>query len=76
MVKVALQAYDGAIEQISITGDFFSHPEGAIDSVEERLRGAMGGQVASRVREVLGEGTITIGFNPEELILMIEECLR
>jgi hypothetical protein len=36
----------------------------------------MAGQVAEAVRKGLGEGTLIIGFNPEELILMIEECLR
>lgn len=76
LVKVTVRAVGGTIEGVRITGDFFTHPEGIIETLEGRLVGSMAGQVAEAVWKGLGEGTLIIGFNPEELILMIEECSR
>lgn len=76
LVKVTVRASGGVIEAVRITGDFFAHPEGAIEAMEEGLVGATLDQVRSAVEAGLLAGTITIGFNPEELISMIEECLR
>jgi hypothetical protein len=76
MVKVAVKVSNGTIEWAQITGDFFIHPEWVIDSLEEKLVGAAASQVADAVHGVLREGIFIIGFNPEELILMIEECSR
>jgi hypothetical protein len=76
LVKVAVKANGGAIEDIRITGDFFTHPEGVIEALERKLVGMKRDQIGRGVKEELGEGTLVIGFNPEELIIMIEKCLR
>jgi hypothetical protein len=39
---------DGRIEEVRITGDFFMHPEEAIDELERRLRGVQLDEVAIR----------------------------
>lgn len=75
LVKVSIEAEGGIIRAARITGDFFTHPEGTIEALEGRLVGARADQVAGVVREVLGSGQLTIGFNPEELIILLEECL-
>lgn len=75
LVKVSITSQDGAIMVARITGDFFTHPEGVIERLEGRLVGIRGALVSGVVLEELGSGTLTIGFNPRELILMIEECL-
>jgi hypothetical protein len=76
LVKVIVMSSGGAIEEIRITGDFFTHPEGVIEALERKLVGMKRGQIGKGVKEGLGESTLVIGFNPEELIIMIEECLR
>jgi len=76
LVKVTVKAVGGTIEGVCITGDFFIHPEGRIEILEGRLAGIMAGQVEEAVLKGLGEDTLIIGFNPEELIIMIEECLK
>lgn len=75
LVKVSVEAEGGVIKVVRITGDFFTHPEGIIEALEARLVGAGADRVEGVVREVLGAGPLTIGFNPEELIILLEECL-
>jgi hypothetical protein len=76
LVKVSLRTSGGAIEEIRITGDFFTHPEGAIEALEGGLVGLRRPQIGRAVREMLGSVALVIGFNPEELIVMIEECMK
>jgi len=76
LVKVTVRAQGRTIEDIRITGDFFTHPEGTIEALEGKLVGMGRGQIGGAVRGVLGGGNLVIGFNADELILMIEECLR
>lgn len=76
LVKVSVESHEGIIGVVRITGDFFTHPEGVIETLEGRLVGTTSAQIAEAVCEVLGEGSLTIGFNPDELIILLEECLR
>ncbi len=74
-LKVTIVSSGGAIECARVTGDFFTHPEGLIEILEERLVGVKAEGIPGVVRGVLGGDAIIIGFNPEELILMMEDCL-
>lgn len=76
MVKVAVRSTNGKIDDVRITGDFFSHPEGVIEELERKLVGLKRIEVGDAVRGGLGTGTLVIGFNPQELISMIEECTK
>jgi len=76
LVKVTVRSSGGVIDDIRITGDFFTHPEGVIEALERKLVGMKRSKIVRVVKEGFGEGTLVIGFNPEELIVMIEECLR
>lgn len=40
LLRVRLRAADGVIQAITLTGDFFMHPEEAIEDLEARLTGA------------------------------------
>jgi lipoate-protein ligase A len=76
LVKVAVGTTNGTIENVRITGDFFTHPEGVIEELERKLVGLKRIEVGDAVMKELGTGTLVIGFNPEELIAMIEECTK
>ncbi len=39
MVKVAVRSTNDKIDDVRITGDFFSHPEGVIEELERKLVG-------------------------------------
>lgn len=75
-MKVTISTVAGTIEGVQITGDFFTHPEGAIEALERKLVGLRRSQIRKAVSEELGAGALVIGFNPEELIVMIEECMK
>ena len=37
LLKISLERKNGKIEKISITGDFFAHPENCIEKIEKGL---------------------------------------
>ena len=41
MLRVRGEVADGRISSITITGDFFLHPEHVIESIEASLKGAL-----------------------------------
>ena len=77
LLKVATHSEKGLIKEVKITGDFFVHPEGAIETIEEKLKGlpkaAVRGEIMRQEKEI---GIRAIGFNLEDLISMIERCMR
>jgi lipoate-protein ligase A len=76
LLKVTVRSEGGVIQEVRITGDFFVHPEDAVEEMERALRGAR----VTAVRGILKEGVeggriITIGFKLDDLISMIEGCV-
>ncbi|MHA3963247.1 MAG: lipoate protein ligase C-terminal domain-containing protein [Candidatus Thorarchaeota archaeon SMTZ1-45] len=57
LVKVKLQVSVGQIENIKILGDFFLHPEEAIQNIEEALIGAPEDEniIETRISNTLAE---------------------
>lgn len=39
MIRIRVEYIDNKIKDINITGDFFLHPEEAIENIEEELKG-------------------------------------
>jgi lipoate-protein ligase A len=70
--------FDGEINEIVITGDFFAHPEEAIDELQENLRGVKTNP--EEIRRVLEDffakrGVHLYGISVEGLYDGIMECL-
>lgn len=77
LLKVTVWSEGGTIKDVRISGDFFVHPEEAVESMEERLRGMPAAMVRGVVMEELATGAArAIGFNLEDLINMIERCAK
>jgi len=75
LLKVTVRSEAGVIQEVRITGDFFVHPEDAVEDMERALRGA----TVTAVRGILegkveGGGITTVGFKLDDLISMIEGC--
>ncbi|MBC7112444.1 MAG: hypothetical protein H5T34_00230 [Candidatus Methanomethyliales bacterium] len=73
LLKVLVIEEGGVIKEAKISGDFFVHPEEAIDEIEACLKGAD----MSRVREVLRDfakrRTVrTVGFTLDDITEVIE----
>jgi len=76
LLKVTVRSEGGVIQDVRITGDFFVHPEDAVEEMERALRGARAAAVRSILKgRVEGGGITTIGFKLDDLIGMIEGCV-
>ena len=80
LVKVEVE-YDSMIRRVKITGDFFLHPEDAINQIEQSLAGASvyddEGLLAERVRRVVeSSGAIVVGFTPEALVRIVKGAMK
>ncbi|MCX8182089.1 MAG: hypothetical protein N3D12_03110 [Candidatus Methanomethyliaceae archaeon] len=74
LIKVRFVEEGGIIKEVKISGDFFVHPEEAIDEIEGCLKGVN----LSRVREALRDFAMrkavrTVGFALEDIAEIIEE---
>ncbi len=70
--------FNGEINEVVITGDFFAHPEEAIDELQEDLRGVKADE--KEIRKVLEEffsreGLRLYGISLEGLLNGLKECL-
>jgi lipoate-protein ligase A len=80
LVKVEVEC-DGFIKKIKITGDFFLHPEDALETIEKNILGlgkdASAEAIASRINEIVEANDVQmIGISTESLALVIREALK
>ncbi|MFH1849221.1 MAG: lipoate protein ligase C-terminal domain-containing protein [archaeon] len=78
LVKVDL-AYGETIQKIRITGDFFMHPEEAIETIERELVGCKLSldELDKKIAEVVSANDIqTFGINSRELAIAIMGCAK
>jgi lipoate-protein ligase A len=77
MIKVALRLKEGSIEEVRITGDFFVYPEGAVEVLEGKLKGMPSSAIRGEIERLSRDlGIRAVGFNLEDLINMIQRCMR
>ncbi len=80
VVKVEIE-HDELIKRIKITGDFFLHPEDALEKIEESLPGLEKGAnletITSKIQKIVdASGAQMIGLSPESLASVIKETLK
>jgi lipoate-protein ligase A len=80
LVRVDVE-YGERIEQLRITGDFFMHPEDALQAIEKCLEGADlpfdPGMAVELVEAALQEQqAVVVGFSPPDLAALIGEALK
>lgn len=74
LIKVKLSEEGGMIKDIKITGDFFAHPEEAIEELENFLKNTSLSEVKKNVEKFVKErGVKLIGLRIEDLVEAIEE---
>lgn len=80
LIRVQVQFSD-TIRQMRITGDFFLHPEEALNRIEEAFEGAdvragVGG-FRSIIERILSScNAQPVGFTPQDLAEAISEALK
>jgi lipoate-protein ligase A len=73
-------SYQEQIDELIITGDFFLHPEEALESIVSELKQAslpfQPGKVLSSLEKLLDEiEAQLIGASPEDLVSILDEAL-
>ncbi|TAL48203.1 hypothetical protein EPN87_01155 [archaeon] len=69
--------YSGTINSVKITGDFFLHPEEAINDIEKSLVGAKADDVLGIVTRVVQEkGIELIGVTPDSIASVIRSAMQ
>ncbi len=74
-VKVDIRVYNGVIEDIVISGDFFAYPEEAIDQLEEELKGKKIEDV-DKVLNKYRDHIELVGLTFHDLASLIRELIR
>lgn len=83
LVCIEVWAEGGTASKVKITGDFFLHPEDAIDALERSLVGVdlararlPGGEseIAARLGDALGRAEL-IGASPEDLARIFRKAV-
>jgi lipoate-protein ligase A len=62
---------DGALREVTISGDFFLYPDDALGAITAALEGAPSAatedELAARVRAAVGPEVTMLGFSPEAI---------
>lgn len=74
LIKAKLIEEEGVIKEVRITGDFFAHPEEAIEELENFLRNTSLMKVKENVKKFIEEKNVKlIGIKIEDIVEVIEE---
>lgn len=69
LLKVFLDIQDNTIKEIKITGDFFVHPEEAVEELEKQLQGVSINNVKHTIDAFFQQNEIEmVGLTKESLI--------
>ena len=73
LLRVRLEVSGDVIRAITITGDFFMHPEEALEQLERLLTGAAfdEGAIRARVQTFFDGGVQVIGSDVEDFVTVI-----
>ncbi|VVB53555.1 Lipoate-protein ligase A subunit 2 [uncultured archaeon] len=75
LLRTIARTDGGKIISIKFTGDYFAHPEEAVEQLEAELIGCPTKDVATKIRELLKKHPVEFyGITPEELIASAAEA--
>lgn len=78
LICIEIVPKDGKAAKVRITGDFFLHPEDAIDALERSLEGvgltAEESEIVARLTNALGKSQL-IGASPEDLARIFRKAV-
>jgi lipoate-protein ligase A len=74
LLQIEADLDNDTITSITITGDFFIHPESAIDGIEATLKNSTIRQARERLETFIRENDVKIiGFSVTDIITILEE---
>ncbi len=81
LLRVKCDVADGVLRGVSLTGDFFMHPEEGVSELEGALNGmsneAPVGEFVSKLNDLVhGRGFELVGFNVSDVAETLVEAIR
>lgn len=79
LVVVDLEVADGRLAAVQVSGDFFLHPDSALDAINAALRGQPAGadetRLAAAVEAALGPGVDAYGLTAQGVAIAVRRAL-
>lgn len=76
LVRVSVEFEDETILKVTITGDFFMHPENALEAIEESLKGVKLSDAQAVIQAVVDEQNVELlGLTPADIANTIKEAV-
>ncbi|WP_052100891.1 hypothetical protein [Novilysobacter arseniciresistens] len=79
LVVVDLEVVDGRLAAVQVSGDFFLHPDSALDTINIALLGqpadAVEEQLTTAVDAALGPSVSLYGVNPQAVAIAVRRAL-
>ncbi len=79
LVAVDVEAADGRLSRIAVSGDFFLEPDSALADIDAALLGMPAtstvAQLTQVIESVLREGVTMVGFTPEAVAIAVRRAL-
>jgi lipoate---protein ligase len=74
LLRISADIENGIIRDIKITGDFFMHPEDAIERLEATLKGTKVDELLKAKIERAIAGATIVGASPSDFVRAIKMC--
>lgn len=76
LLECRLVLTDGVITEINYLGDFFMHPEEAVEELEKSLNGVAVGDAPSTVERFFSTRDVELaGVSPEDFVSILRESI-
>ena len=76
LIQCEVTYNDNAIKKIKYSGDFFMHPEEAIEELENTLKGINFGEVEKTILDFFATREIELfGVAPEDFVKIVHEAM-
>ena len=80
LVVVDLEAVDGRLTDVHLSGDFFLEPDSALDTINSTLRGLPAdtgeAELAAALHAALGTDVMMFGISPEAIAVAVRRALQ
>jgi len=76
LLKVRLDYASGVINSLRINGDFFAHPEDAIERLESMLSGRALSEIDSIINDFVKTGVVLYGIAASDIAYAIREASK
>lgn len=77
LLAAETEVQDGRLSRVKVTGDFFMHPETAIEDLEENMTGILLDEIEGAIENFFASRDVTLyGASPEDFSHVVRLSLK